>query len=110
MSIQIYAAIFIFLNLSIIVSVYGILSYRRRNGKSDIRESRIAFVIACFAVPIVATLLFVIAALIAQGVYNYPIPVGRRGGGVFIILITSVISSVLCLLVLLPRIKHKWDD
>ena len=110
MSIQIFAIIFAILNLLIITTIYGVLAYLRKNGKSDVRQSRITFVISSFAVPILATVLFVVSAVIAQHFFNYPIPVGKRGGGVFIILIVSVISSVIGMLLLLPRIKHKWDD
>lgn len=110
MSIQLFALIFALLNLLILTIIYGILSYRRRNGKSDVRQSRITFVISSFAIPILATMLFVVSAVIAQRFFNYPIPVGQRGGGVFIILIVSVISSAITMLILLPRIKHKWED
>ena len=110
MSIQLFAAIFAILNLLILSVIYGVLAYRRKNGKSDVRQSRITFVISSFAVPILATMLFVISAIIAQHFFNYSIPVGTRGGGVFIILIVSVISSAIGVLLLLPRIKHKWDD
>ena len=110
MSIQLFALVFALLNLIFLTIIYGILAYRRRNGKSDVRQSRVTFVISSFAVPILATVLFVISAVIAQHFFNHPIPVGKRGGGVFIILIVSVISSAIGMLLLLPRIKHKWDD
>ena len=110
MSIQLFALIFALLNLLILSIIYGILSYRRKNGKSDVRQSRITFVISSFAVPILATMLFVVSAVIAQRFFNYHIPVGQRGGGVFIILIVSVISSAIGMLLLLPRIKHRWED
>ena len=110
MSIQLFALVFALFNLIILSIIYGFLAYRRRNGKSDVRQSRITFVISSFAVPILATVLFVISAVIAQQFFNYPLPVGKRGGGVFIILIVSVISSTIGMLLLLPRIKHKWDD
>jgi predicted transporter len=97
----------IVLSLSII---YLVLLIRRKNGKSDVRESRITLVVASFVIPIVVTALFVGFALIAQQFYEFRVPVGQRGGGVFIVFLVNVATSVVTLLILLPRIKHKWDD
>ncbi|MEJ2178950.1 MAG: hypothetical protein P8Y28_00595 [Gammaproteobacteria bacterium] len=110
MSIQSFAIISALLNLSILAVIFAILAIRRKNGKSDIRESRIAFVIAGFVVPIFITIVFVVSAIVAQHFYNYPFPVGQRGGGVFLILIVSVVTSVITVILLTSRIKHKWDD
>ena len=110
MTIQIFALIFALINIVILLGIYGLLVIRRKSGKSDVRQSRITLVIASFAVPVVVCFSFVIAAIITQKFFNIPLPVGQRGGGVFIILITSVLTSVITLLALLPRIKHKWDE
>ncbi|WP_455206464.1 hypothetical protein [Kaarinaea lacus] len=110
MSITVFAAICALLNLIVLSVIHAILALRRKNGKSDIQQSRITMVISSFVVPIVVSILFVISAFIAQRFYQYPIPVGQHGGGVFVILITSVATAVLTLILLLPKIKHKWDD
>jgi len=83
---------------------------RCKNGNSDVRESRIGLVIAGFVIPLMVTITFVIAAMVAQRFYHYRVPVGAHGGGVFVILITCVVTSVVTIVLLLPRIKHKWSD
>ena len=110
MSIQIFALISALLSLLILLVIFGILAVRRKNGKSDIRQSRITFVIASFIVPIFIIVVFVVSAIVAQHFFNYPVPVGQRGGGVFLILIVSVVTSVITVILLISRIKHKWED
>jgi len=110
MSIQIFALISTLLSLLILLVIFGILAFLRKNGKSDIRQSRITFIIASFIVPIFVTVVFVVAAIIAQHFFHYPIPVGKRGGGVFLILIVSVVTSVITVILLVSRIKHTWED
>lgn len=110
MPISTFAAFCAVLTMAIIGTIYLVFSYRRKNGKSDIREARIGLVISSFVVPILVTTLFVAAAIIAQRFYQYMIPVGHRGGGVFIILITCVASAIVTLILLLPKIKYKWED
>ena len=110
MSITVFAVICALLNLIVLSVIYAILASRRKNGKSDIQQSRITMVISSFVVPIMVSIIFVISAFTAQRFYQYPIPVGQHGGGVFVVLITSVATAVLTLILLLPKIKHKWDD
>jgi cytochrome bd-type quinol oxidase subunit 2 len=110
MSIKIFALIFALINIVILLGIYWLLAMRRKSGKSDIQQSRITLVIASFVVPVVVCICFIITAVISQQFFNTPLPVGQRGGGVFIILITSVLSSIITLIALLPRIKHKWDE
>jgi hypothetical protein len=110
MSISTYALICALINILLLLGVYLLLFFLRKSGKSDIRESRIGLVIASFVVPLIVTVTFVVAAIVTQRYSNYVIPVGPRGGGVFIILITSVVTSVLSLIALLPTIKHRWTD
>ena len=110
MPISIYTAICAALTIVLIITVYLIFFIRRKNGKSDIRQARIGLVIASFLVPIIITVAFVIVAALAQHFYQFKIPVGKHGGGVFIVLITSVASSIATLILLIPRIKHKWED
>jgi len=83
------------------------MAIRRKSGKSDIQQSRVSLVIASFIVPILVCISFVISAFVSQKFFNVTLPVGQRGGGVFVILVTTVLTSVLTLIVLLPRIKHK---
>ena len=110
MSLTLFAVICALLNLLSLSTIYVILAFRRKNGKSDIRQSRIMLVISSFVVPIVISILFVVAAIVSQRFLHYPFPVGQRGGGVFIILIVSVATAVFTLLLLLPKIKHRWQD
>jgi uncharacterized membrane protein len=110
MSITIFAVICALLNLFALSVIYAILAWRRKNGKSDIQQSRITLVISSFIVPVVVSILFVIAAVIAQRFFHHPFPVGQHGGGVFIILMVSVASAILSLLLLLPKIKYRWQD
>jgi len=110
MPITAFALICATITVMLLISVYLLYAMRRKNGKSDIRHSRTSLVIASFIVPIVVTTLFVVAAVLAQKLYQYHIPVGQYGGGVFKVLITTVASSVLTLIVLISRIKHKWED
>ncbi|HEY5601655.1 MAG TPA: hypothetical protein VIM41_00950 [Gammaproteobacteria bacterium] len=110
MSITLFAFVSALLNLLILSVTYAFLAMRRENGKSDIRRSRVMLVISGFAAPIFSTLLFVAGAVIAQYFLHVPLPVGRRGGGVFIILIASVAAAMLTLAILLPRIKHRWEN
>jgi hypothetical protein len=109
MSIAIFAALCALLTGLTLALIYGIFAIRRKNGKSDIRHSRIVLVIASFIIPILVTAFFVFAAVTAQTLYQYHVPVGQRGGGVFIVLLASVAASVLTLVILLPRIRHPWD-
>lgn len=109
MTITYYALICAVLNFFILLAIYALLAFRRKSGKSDIKQSRISLVISSFVVPIVVCVSFVITAAISQKFLGYAFPVGQRGGGVFIILLTSVVSSVLTLVLLLPRIKHQWE-
>lgn len=110
MSIAVFAVICALLNLLGLSAIYGVLAWRRKNGKSDIHQSRITLVIGGFIVPVVVSIVFVVAAAIAQRFFHYSFPVGQHGGGVFIILMVSVATAVLSLLLLLPRIKHRWQD
>ncbi len=110
MSITLFAFICALLNLAILGMIYAILAFRRKNGKSDINQSRITLVVFSFIVPIFVSILFVVAAIIAQRYLNYPFPIGQRGGGVFIILLVSVATAVITLSILLPRIKPHWED
>jgi uncharacterized BrkB/YihY/UPF0761 family membrane protein len=110
MPLTFFAAICALLNLLCLSVIYAIMAHRRKNGKSDIQQSRIMLVISSFVVPIVVSILFVVAAIVSQQFLHYPFPVGQRGGGVFIILIVSVATAVFTLLLLLPRIKHRWQD
>ena len=110
MTIKIYALILALINIAILLGVYWLLALRRKTGKSDIKQSRISLVIASFVVPVVVCISFVVSAFVSQKFFNVSLPVGQRGGGVFIILITSVLTSILTLIALLPRIKHKWED
>ena len=97
-------------NIIILLAIYWLLAFRRKSGKSDIRQSRITLVVSSFIVPVIVCISFVVAAAISQKFFNFTFPVGQRGGGVFIILITSVLTSVVTLIALLPRIKHQWED
>ncbi|MCI0507433.1 MAG: hypothetical protein L0Z73_15170 [Gammaproteobacteria bacterium] len=110
MSITLFAVISALLNLFALSVIYAILALQRKTGKSDIQQSRVTMAVAGFVVPIVVSILFVVAAIIAQRFFQYPIPVGQHGGGVFIILIASVAAAVFTLMILLPRIKHRWED
>ena len=110
MTITYFALICALVNIAILLGIYWLLAVRRKSGKSDIRQSRITMVISSFVVPIVICVSFVVAAAISQKFFNYTFPVGQRGGGVFIILITSVLTSVVTLITLLPRIKHLWEE
>ena len=110
MTITYYALICAMLNFVFLLAIYALLAVRRKSGKSDIKQSRITLVISSFVVPVFVCIGFVIAAAISQKFFNYAFPVGQRGGGVFIILITSVASSELTLVILLPRIKHQWQE
>lgn len=106
MSIAIYAGLCAFITAATLALIYGIFAIWRKNGKSDTRHSRIALVIASFLLPIVITTFFVLSAITAQALYQYNVPVGQRGGGVFVVLISSVAASVLTLIILLPRIQR----
>src|SRR5210317_2093988 len=110
MPISIYALICALINIVFLLSIYWLLVHRRKSGKSDIKESRITLVVISIVVPIVITSVFVVTAFISQKFFSISMPVGQRGGGVFIVLITSVLTSVVTLLALLPRIKYKWED
>ncbi len=107
MSITIYATIFALITLVILLGIFWLMAIRRKSGKSDIQQSRVSLVIASFIVPILVCISFVISAFVSQKFFNVTLPVGQRGGGVFVILVTTVLTSVLTLIVLLPRIKHK---
>jgi len=110
MPLTFFAAICALLNLLCLSVIYAVMAQRRKNGKSDIRQSRITLVVSSFVAPIIISVLFVVAAIISQRFLDYPFPVGHRGGGVFVILLVSVGSAILSLLLLLPRIKHRWMD
>ena len=110
MTIKIYALICALINIAILLGIYWFLTARRKSGRSDIRQSRITLVIASFVVPVVICIAFVATAVISQIYFNLVLPVGQRGGGVFVILITSVLTAVVTLIILLPRIKHQWED
>ena len=107
MSITIYATIFALITLVILLGIFWLMAIRRKSGKSDVQQSRVSLVIASFIVPILVCISFVISAFVSQKFFNVTLPVGQRGGGVFVILVTSVLTSVLALIALLPRIKHK---
>ena len=81
MTISIYALLCALLNILLLLGVYLLLYFRRKSGKSDIRESRINLVIASFVVPLIVTVTFVVTAIVAQQFFNHSIPVGQRGGG-----------------------------
>ncbi|MGD8559652.1 MAG: hypothetical protein PVG89_07735 [Gammaproteobacteria bacterium] len=106
MSIAIYAGLCAFITAATLLLIYGIFAIWRKNGKSDTRHSRIALVIASFLLPIVVTTFFVLAAVTAQALYQFQVPVGQRGGGVFVVLIASVAAAILTLVILLPRIRR----
>jgi len=110
MPLSFFAAICALLNLICLSVIYAVMTHRRKNGKSDIQQSRITLVVSSFIVPIIISVLFVVAAISSQRFLHYPFPVGQRGGGVFVILLVSVGSAILSLLLLLPRIKHRWID
>ena len=107
MSITIYAAIFALITLVILLGTFWFMAIRRKSGKSDIQQSRVSLVIASFILPVLACISFVVSAFVSQKFFNVALPVGQRGGGVFVILVTTVLTSVLTLIALLPRIKHK---
>ena len=109
MDISIYALIFGLITIVVLLGIYWLMAMRRKSGKSDIKQSRITLVIASFIVPVLVCISFVISAVVSQMFFNFTLPVGQWGGGVFIILITSVLTSVVTLLALLPRIRHKWE-
>jgi len=110
MTIRAIASICALINLTFLLSVFWIMSARRKSGKSDIHQSRISLVVASFLLPIIICFLFVATAAITQLFFNFSLPVGSRGEGVFVVLITSVLSSVITLVILLPRIRHRWND
>lgn len=110
MTITHYAVICALINILLLLAIYGLLALRRKSGHSDIAQSRITLVISSFVVPIVVCVSFVVAAAISQKFFQFAFPVGQRGGGVFIILISSVATSIMTLTALLPRIKHQWED
>jgi hypothetical protein len=110
MSITLFTVICALLNLFALSALYAILAFRRKTGKSDVQQSRITLVVAGFAVPIIVSILFAVTAVIARVIFHYLIPVGQHGGGVFVILIASVATAVFTLIILLPRIKHRWED
>lgn len=105
-----YALICALINILLLLSIYGLLAMRRKSGNSDIKQSRITLVISSFVVPIAVCVCFVVTAAISQKFFQFSFPVGQRGIGVFIILMTLVATSIMTLIVLLPRIKHQWDD
>jgi len=110
MTITYYALICALLNSVILLLIFGWLALRRKAGTSDVRLSRISLVVSSFIVPVIVCITFVAAAAVSQKFFNFAFPVGQRGGGVFIILITSVLTSVVTLITLLPRIKHQWEE
>ena len=110
MSITVFAALCAFVTIMLLLVVYIIFTIRCKNGNSDVHDSRIGLIIAGFVIPLIVTITFVITALIMQRFYHYRIPVGIHGEGVFVVLITCVATSILTIVILLPRIKHKWSD
>jgi len=110
MSITVLAAMCALVTIILLVIVFKIFSRRCKNGNSDIRESRIGLVLSGFVIPLIVTVTFVIFSLIAQRFYQLRIPVGAHGEGVFVVLITCVVTSILTIVLLLPKIKYKWSD
>ena len=102
-----YIAICAATNFVILVILLLVLALLRKNGKSDLRQSRIIFVVTSFVLPVFTTSCFVFTTIILQRFYGIFVPIGTRGGGVFVVLAATVGVSILSLLLLLPLIRHK---
>jgi len=104
-----YASISAAIDMAILLILYYVLARRRRIGKSDLRQSRIIFVISSFGLPILITTGFVALTVILNTFYHSYFDIGQHGGGVFVVLVTTVVTSIITLLLLLPRIKRSFD-